>query len=156
SGPEDGTAGLWDAATGRLVQRFAGHTGEVLSVAFAPDGRKILTVGADGKVNIWRVNGELLATMISSREDWLVLTPEGFFSASDKGTSLIHVVQGNTVIGIDQFYDALHRPDLVREKLAGDPQGKVREAAARLDLSKVVASGSAPRIAIVSPTSPAT
>ncbi len=47
------------------------------------------------------------------------------------------------VFSVDQVYQALYRPDLVREKLAGDPQGKVREAAAKLDLNKVVASGAA-------------
>ncbi len=54
---------------------------------------------------------------------------------------------------VDQVYNALYRPDLVREKLAGDPGGKVRSAAPRLDLDKVVASGSPPKIRILSPDS---
>jgi hypothetical protein len=54
------------------------------------------------------------------------------------------------VFGIDQFYQTLYRPDLVREKLAGDPDGKVREAAARLDLAKLIDSGRVPSVAIVS------
>ena len=52
---------------------------------------------------------------------------------------------------IDQFYQSLYRPDLVREKLAGDPRGLVREAAAKLDLNKVLASGNAPVVTLVSP-----
>src|SRR5882757_6365266 len=48
-------------------------------------------------------------------------------------------------------YNALYRPDLVREKLAGDPDGKVKAAAAKLDLNNVMASGSAPKVAITSP-----
>src|SRR5262249_53084942 len=51
------------------------------------------------------------------------------------------------------FFDALYRPDLVRETLAGDLQGKARDAAAKLDLAKVVASGAAPRVLISSPNS---
>ena len=42
------------------------------------------------------------------------------------------VVNGLDVYSVDQFYQALYRPDLVREKLAGDPRGLVREAAANL------------------------
>jgi hypothetical protein len=39
----------------------------------------------------------------------------------------------------------LYRPDLVLEKLAGDPEGKVKMAAGELDLEKAMAGGSAPR-----------
>jgi hypothetical protein len=60
-------------------------------------------------------------------------------------------VRGLEVYSIDQVYQSLYRPDLVREKLAGDPKGKVREAAARLDLGKIMASGAAPRVTIVAP-----
>ena len=56
--------------------------------------------------------------------------------ASAKGAELLHVVSGFTTIGIDQVYQSLYRPDLVQQKLAGDPAGKVKEAAAKLDLDK--------------------
>ena len=42
----------------------------------------------------------------------------------------------------------MYRPDLVQEKLAGDPQGRVREAAAKIDLGKVIASGAAPQVSL--------
>src|SRR5262249_22926769 len=44
----------------------------------------------------------------------------------------------------------LYRPDLVREKLAGDPNGKVKEAASKLDLAKLLDSGPVPRVAFTS------
>jgi hypothetical protein len=47
---------------------------------------------------------------------------------------------------------ASYRPDQVREKLAGDPAGKVKAAAAQLDLEKVMASGVAPKVAFISPS----
>jgi hypothetical protein len=83
--------------------------------------------------------------------EWLTITPEGFFVASAKGAELLHVVSGFTTIGIDQVYQSLYRPDLVQQKLAGDPDGKVKEAAAKLDLDKVIGSGAAPKVSIVSP-----
>ena len=73
------------------------------------------------------------------------MTPEGFFDASPNGSRYLTVVRGLDVYSIDQFYDRLYRPDLVREKMAGDPQGKVKDAATKLDLSKAIASGAAPR-----------
>jgi hypothetical protein len=47
---------------------------------------------------------------------------------------------------------ASYRSDQVREKLAGDPAGKVKAAAAQLDLEKVMASGVAPKVAFISPS----
>ncbi len=51
----DGTARLWDVASGELVQEFAGHKDEVNSVAFAPDGRTILTGSLDQTARLWDV-----------------------------------------------------------------------------------------------------
>jgi hypothetical protein len=128
------------------------HSGWVRSVAFSPDGRQVLSVSFDGTTRIWnRATGELAASLLATPQgEWLAVTPEGFFGASAKGTEMLSVVRGLEAFGIDQFYQALYRPDLVQEKLAGDPSGKVREAAAKLDLGKLIASGRVPAIRLVS------
>src|SRR5262249_45265340 len=36
-----------------LVQSFSGHEGNILSVAFHPDGQSIATTGTDGTVRLW-------------------------------------------------------------------------------------------------------
>ena len=41
-----------DAASGKQVGRFQ-HTGEVLSVAFSPDGKLLAAGGADGTAKVW-------------------------------------------------------------------------------------------------------
>ena len=41
---EDGTARLWDPATGDRLHTVIGHTYEVSSVAFSPDGHLLATV----------------------------------------------------------------------------------------------------------------
>src|SRR3954467_1122329 len=43
----DGTARLWDVASGTQVKLLDGHAGAVYSVAFSPDGRSVATSGAD-------------------------------------------------------------------------------------------------------------
>jgi WD40 repeat protein len=43
SGSQDGTARVWDAATGQEVVRFNGHTLCVYAVAVSPDGSRVLS-----------------------------------------------------------------------------------------------------------------
>jgi WD40 repeat protein len=153
SGSWDASVNLWDANTGRLIRTLKGHLGKVSSVAFFPDGTRAVTAGDDTTMKIWNLKtGELLATIVSARDDeWVIITPEGFFNASSKGSELLSIVRGLDVYAIDQLFQSLYRPDLVREKLAGDPQGKVKAAAAKLDLDKVIASGAAPQIKVLAP-----
>ncbi|MGF7237113.1 MAG: WD40 repeat domain-containing protein, partial [Frankia sp.] len=48
TGGDDGTARVWDRATGQLQIILTGHSGRVRSVAVTPDGRQIVTGGGDG------------------------------------------------------------------------------------------------------------
>ncbi len=51
----DGEVRVWDARTGRILRRFAAHTGEVSGVALSADGETLVTVGADGRLKRWRL-----------------------------------------------------------------------------------------------------
>jgi hypothetical protein len=48
-----GTAKLWDAETGQELLEFGGHTDGVASVAFSPDGRRVLTGSWDNTAKLW-------------------------------------------------------------------------------------------------------
>ncbi|MBC6473668.1 MAG: hypothetical protein GDA48_13325 [Hormoscilla sp. GM102CHS1] len=39
------TLQLWDVASGRELRQLQGHIGEVLSVAFSPDGKFLVSAG---------------------------------------------------------------------------------------------------------------
>jgi WD40 repeat protein len=147
------TINLWDTSNGRLIRSFEGDPGTPKSIAFSLDMRRLVAGNENGTSAVWDIeSGRLLVTTLHATSgEWVTITPEGFFVASEKGAGLLHVVQGFETTGIDQVYQALYRPDLVREKLAGDPKGLVREATAKLDLTKVMASGVAPEAHFLSP-----
>src|SRR5262249_19170531 len=52
-----GEVKVWDARTGKELFELKRHTGDVSSVAFSPDGTRIVTSGADfgvpGEMKVW-------------------------------------------------------------------------------------------------------
>jgi WD40 repeat protein len=65
----DGTAKVWDAATGRLRSTLSGHAAGVESAAFSPDGSRIVTASADRTAKLWdTATGRLLSTLASHSE----------------------------------------------------------------------------------------
>jgi WD40 repeat protein/serine/threonine protein kinase len=60
----DGTARLWDAATGSPRQIFRGDSHSLADAALAPDGAVIVAGGSDGILRFWDTsNGRLLWTL---------------------------------------------------------------------------------------------
>lgn len=148
-----GTVKVVDPSNGRPIASLP--TDQIYErISFSEDGRRLFAYAADGSMRtIDPSTGELLtSTLMFEDGEWITLTPEGFFIASDNGALDLKVrVEDLKLVPIGNAYNALYRPDLVQAKLAGDPDGKVREAASRLDLQTVIESGFPPRLNLVSP-----
>ncbi len=64
----DPRVGLWDAASGKELAMYRGHTSKVCAVAFSRDGRHLLSADATESVKVWDAH---------PRADALVLKPGG-------------------------------------------------------------------------------
>lgn len=135
-----------------ITARLAQLPGDGFGVALA-SGRLAVVTETVGLNRVYDLqSGELLVEFLATPDgEWLVLTPEGFFAASENGAELVSVSTDLRAFSVDQLYQALYRPDLVQAKLAGDPQGLVAAAAREVDLSRVLGSGPAPSARFATP-----
>jgi WD40 repeat protein len=64
TGNWDGSARVWDVATGRSLVTLAAHNGVVEAVAFSPDGTMLATAGDDTTAKLWDLEaGRRLLTL---------------------------------------------------------------------------------------------
>jgi len=143
---------VWDLATGNFRFALRGHEDDVTALLFSSDKRWIVSGSGDGTIRYWnRQSGELAATFATSLDgQWVILTGKGFFAASSDAGNLLSVVRGFQAVSIDQLWQSLYDPDLVREFLAGDPNGEVKAAEFNADLPIILDSGPSPTVEITS------
>ena len=149
-----------DAMTGAPQTELAGHLGDVVRTAFSSDGKLLASSSADGSVRVWQADtGREVFAMVSrsdgndgSPAKWIAFTPDGFFAASSTAVAdLQTIVRGTDAWALDQVWQSLYNPDLVREQIRGDPTGEVAAAAKVTNLAKIIDSGPSPEVAILSP-----
>jgi serine/threonine protein kinase len=95
TGVTDGTARVWDAASGHELFCLAGHRSEVTSVAYAPDGNWLMTGSTDGTARIWDAAGGRQILMLQAQNSgpvWAVaVTPDSkrVVTGSQDGTARV-------------------------------------------------------------------
>jgi len=147
SGSWDDSIKLWDIDADKNIKTFKGHTDGVVSVVFSPDGKQILSGSLDGTRILWDVSsGKEIAKLISfSDGEWVVITPEGYFNASENGARYVKVRIDNKIYSVDQFYSQFYRPELVQAVVGGS------RLAPDKTLAEVTRKSPAPMVMIIAP-----
>lgn len=108
-----------DTLTGTVMRTFKGHNDSVMSTHLSSNATLIVSASTDGSAKIWEyVTGKEIAQYIPfTNGEWIIVTPDGFFTGSSGGARYINVVQGMNVLPIDSFFDIYYRPDIINARL---------------------------------------
>jgi WD40 repeat protein len=90
------------AETVRIQNAFTGHTGDVNSIAFSPNGQMIVSGSDDGTIRLWDIQGNPISqpfTVHNAAVNCVAFSPDGqmIVSGSDDGTIRLWDIQGNPI-----------------------------------------------------------
>ncbi len=124
SADKSGAINLWDVEAGNY-KSFQGHTKEISSIAFSPDKNLLASGSWDATIKLWHTDREkCAATLISlDKNDWVVITPDSRFDASQDAQKLMHFVVFDSptnyeIISLDQLKKNYYLPHLLRDIIA--------------------------------------
>ena len=171
SGGMNGELWLYEL-NGKPRAQFVGHSGEIKALAVSKDGKWALSGSVDQTLRLWPLGAvppdggrvvvePALSLFPAANGEWIAWTPEGFFTASPQGSTLIGysvnqgVAKTGKYVSANQLSDRFYRPDLIHSRLHGDPQNLWRQKGAKSDVKAVLAAGLPPRIDLVTPSADA-
>jgi WD40 repeat protein len=140
-------ANIYDVETTNSVGSLSGHIASLYSASYSPDGKWILSASQDGSVRIWSAETFTEKARLIAFEDneWLAMTPDGYYTASAKGDLYLNARVGNTVTGIDRYRSTFNKPAVLQARLSNSG----RMASHKENITSVAVNPAGTRIASV-------
>lgn len=131
---DDGVLRVWDLASGKELERFVGHDGAALALAFSTDGATLVSGGADKSARAWSLSGQRVIVADDKSVEDLALMAGG-----------AHAVTAGASVKRWNLGDG----QLLREFPAGE--ARYRALAVRTDETQLAASDAGGKLSIWNP-----
>ncbi|MEA2016889.1 MAG: WD40 repeat domain-containing protein, partial [Campylobacterota bacterium] len=139
---------IYDLETLQNIQKLESLTNNrIISSFFINDF--LMEIKTPKSIIYWNIktNKKVLKFILFNNEEWIKITPKGFFDSSKNGAKYLNILTGTMKVStIDNFYNAFYRPDLIQKVLNGEDISKYTKD---INLRKIIKDGSAPEIKII-------
>ncbi|KXX70464.1 caspase family protein [Flammeovirga sp. SJP92] len=145
---------------GSLISSFEGHSGSVTTANVSENGKYLISSSTDQTTKLWNLQtGELLVSLfVSSTNDWVCWSPQGYYHASAGGEKYIGWVKNNGIGNLATYYPVsfaaheFHKKDILIKiiELGSYEEAKKEMMFTTVALANVVAQQ--PKIEWISPT----
>lgn len=114
---------LWNIYKDQPVLVFADELYEKIGPSvFSRDGKYIVSGCEDDMTRLWdAVTGKEIVSMVSLKDDeWLIVTPDGYYDASEKAD--VHMIvedKNDNKCALSNYRETFYRPDLLKFVLSG-------------------------------------
>lgn len=117
SGGGDNRIVLYSTSKKNVLRILEGHQAAVTCLRFSEDDRWLYSLSDDGVFKIWDLKSgkELYSRMQISFEEWLAISPTGFFDGSPKALKMVNYVDGVTVVPVGSLFDKYYTPSLIEK-----------------------------------------
>ena len=115
----EGEIKICDVPTGDLLKTIQGGNCTVLA-GFHKNNNKLFSGSKDGTIRCWDVatGKELVRLMTFADDEWLALTPEGYYNASPNAEKYLRVQTPQGILPIETHKFHFHRPGIIAERLS--------------------------------------
>lgn len=149
----DATMRIFAMKTGMQVAQFLGHKTHIQSATFTADDRYVISGSEDGTIKLWHAETgkQILSMTALNNGEWISNTPDFYFTSSVSGARSLGVNRGMEIYEIDQFFDALYRPDIVAARINYEntvAMNKLSKSAKKIHLQELL-KNQAPSVSFV-------
>jgi WD40 repeat protein len=99
SGGRDNTIRIWNIEEKHCNAVFQGNMGQVNAICFSPNQRVLISAGDAGRIQLWDYKRKkcLIWMYAFSKDDWMLLTPDGYYDAKGKALSYMGYTEQDTL-----------------------------------------------------------
>ncbi len=103
---------------GKKLKTLRSHLIEITGLDFSHDGNFLISTAKDRTIKIWNLKTKRFLTLfIFPNKDWLVIDEFGRFDGSDVKKEVVHFVKGLKAYQLEQFWQTLYYPNLIKDFL---------------------------------------